>query len=77
MVMFHDLPMKNDDFPWFFVCLPGRVSHHHPVPTEIIAGAPSETPSSGQKMATAGGAWQNLLMCKYPLVYLLYYTSSI
>ena len=22
-----DLPVKNGDFPTFFVCLPGRVSH--------------------------------------------------
>jgi hypothetical protein len=22
MVIFHDLPIKNGDFPWFFVCFP-------------------------------------------------------
>ena len=26
-----DLPIKNGDFPSFFVCLPGRVSHGIPI----------------------------------------------
>ena len=89
--MFHDfddLLMKNGDFPWFFVCLPYRVSHHHPIPvlgSSLVRRV--KPPRVGRKWRLRAGRerhgqyttqpWQNLLMCKYPLAYLLYYTSIV